>query len=102
MKIILDTNVLVSGVFFGGPPARILEAWRDQRIQLVVSEPILAEYENVATELAQKHRGVDITEILRLVLVTAEFVVARICPNQSVPITMTTSSLRALSQPVRQ
>ena len=47
----------------------------------MVSEAILAEYESVATELARKHRGVDITEILRLVLVTAEFVVAPDLPE---------------------
>jgi len=29
--ILLDTNVLISGVFFGGRPRRVLEAWRDDR-----------------------------------------------------------------------
>ena len=29
MKVVLDTNVFVSGVFFGGTPGRVLEAWRD-------------------------------------------------------------------------
>ena len=32
MKIVLDTNVLVSGIFWGGPPSKILEAWHDQGI----------------------------------------------------------------------
>jgi predicted nucleic acid-binding protein len=27
MKIVLDTNVLVTGIFFSGPPADILRAW---------------------------------------------------------------------------
>lgn len=81
MRIILDTNVVVSGIFFDGPPARILEAWRDQRIQLVVSRAILDEYEEVAAELARKHAGVDIGEILRLVLVTADFFVAPDLPE---------------------
>jgi predicted nucleic acid-binding protein len=26
LRVVLDTNVFVSGVFFGGPPGRILEA----------------------------------------------------------------------------
>lgn len=34
MKIVLDTNVLVSGIFFSGPPYQILEAWRDNKIQI--------------------------------------------------------------------
>ncbi len=29
MKAVLDTNVLISGIFFGGPPGQILDAWRD-------------------------------------------------------------------------
>ena len=27
MNAILDTNVLISGIFFSGPPRQILEAW---------------------------------------------------------------------------
>jgi predicted nucleic acid-binding protein len=54
VRIILETNVFVSGMFFGGPPARILEAWRDRRIQFVISRAILDEYEEVAAELARK------------------------------------------------
>jgi putative PIN family toxin of toxin-antitoxin system len=45
MRIILDTNVFVSGIFFTGPPYRILEAWRDRKIELVVSPEILEEYQ---------------------------------------------------------
>ncbi len=29
MKIVLDTNVLMSGIFFAGPPYEILRAWRE-------------------------------------------------------------------------
>jgi len=32
VRIVLDTNVFVSGVFFSDPPTRILEAWRDARL----------------------------------------------------------------------
>lgn len=51
MKIVLDTNVLVSGIFFSGPPRRIMDAWTEGVIQFVVSVPILEEYRRVATEL---------------------------------------------------
>ncbi len=37
MKVILDTNVFISGVFFSGPPYQILGAWRDGKIKLVPS-----------------------------------------------------------------
>ena len=47
MRIVLDTNVFVSAAFFGGVPGRILEAWRDGRLQLVLSAAILDEYQRV-------------------------------------------------------
>ena len=59
MKIVLDTNVFVSGIFFKGPPHRILRAWRDGRITLVYSRAILAEYERVLDELGREFPAVD-------------------------------------------
>lgn len=59
MKIVLDTNVFVSGVFFSGPPYRILRAWRDGHLRIVYSAAILAEYERVLNELSEAFPGVD-------------------------------------------
>jgi len=47
VKVILDTNVFISGVFFSGPPHQILNAWRDGVIKLVISQDILSEYRRV-------------------------------------------------------
>ena len=58
MKVVLDTNVFVSGVFFSGPPYQILQAWRDQKIELIVSPEILAEYQRVSQILAAPYGGV--------------------------------------------
>lgn len=44
MKIVLDTNAFVSGVFFGGPPGLVIDAWRAGRFQLTLSLDILQEY----------------------------------------------------------
>ena len=49
MRVVVDTNVFVSGVFFGGPPGRVLTAWRDGTIEVVVSREIIEEYVRVAT-----------------------------------------------------
>jgi uncharacterized protein len=67
MKIILDTNVLVSGIFFSGPPYRILRAWHDQRFQLVLSTEILDEYRRVASELSIKYPVINIEPFLHLI-----------------------------------
>jgi len=44
VKVVLDTDVLVSGLLFGGVPGRILTAWSTGTIRLVISPPILEEY----------------------------------------------------------
>lgn len=59
MKAVVDTNVLVSGIFWKGPPRKVLEAWRAGVFRLAVSPPVLNEYERVLAELAAKYPGVD-------------------------------------------
>ena len=68
MKVILDTNVFISGVFFSGPPYRILEAWRDDKIQLVISPEILEEYGRVGEILAEDHPEIDLSPWIELVI----------------------------------
>ncbi|HRZ13050.1 MAG TPA: PIN domain-containing protein [Kiritimatiellia bacterium] len=82
MRVILDTNVFVSGVFFSGPPYEILDAWRCGRLTLVMSPEILAEYERVGLELAAEFRAIDLAPFLELLAVKAEFVVAPPLPDQ--------------------
>ena len=44
MKVVLDTNVLLSGLMFpDGAPGRVVAAWRRARFELVISVPQLAE-----------------------------------------------------------
>jgi hypothetical protein len=64
MRVVLDTNVFISGVFFGGPPHQILKAWRDGEVQLVVSAQILDEYQRVGHTLGEQFPDVDIGPIL--------------------------------------
>ena len=47
MKIVLDTNVFISGIFFSGPPYQILKAWKDKKIQIVLSQEIVTEYQRM-------------------------------------------------------
>jgi len=42
--IVLDTNVVVSGIFFHGPPASVLEAWFEGRFKVYATPKILEEY----------------------------------------------------------
>ena len=57
LKAVMDTNVFLSGVFFSGPPYRILQAWQSGEFELVVSRGILDEYRRVGEILAEEHPG---------------------------------------------
>ena len=80
MRIVLDTNVFISGIFFTGPPYQILKAWRDGRVQLLVSPSILEEYQRIGAELALQFRDVDLKAFLDLLTVQAEIVLAPTLP----------------------
>jgi putative PIN family toxin of toxin-antitoxin system len=80
MRIVLDTNVFISGIFFTGPPYEILKAWRDGRVQLLVSPSILDEYRRIGAELGFQFRDVDLKAFLDLLTVQAEIVLAPTLP----------------------
>ncbi len=54
MRIVLDTNVFISGIFFSGPPSEIMKAWGNLNFQIILSQDILDEYQRVANELSSK------------------------------------------------
>lgn len=82
MKVILDTNVLISGVFFSGPPYEILKAWRDGLLQIVLSPEILDEYYRVAKRLVERFPSIDPTPLLTLITANSEIVQAPNLPSQ--------------------
>lgn len=82
MKVILDTNVIISGIFFSGPPSTILAAWADSRFELVASIEVLAEYRRVAERLHKDLSSIDIKAILDIV--TREPTNRGVCPGAEV------------------
>jgi putative PIN family toxin of toxin-antitoxin system len=57
IRVVVDTNVLMSGVFWSGTPAQILSAWYEKKLRLVISPEILNEYVRVGQILAKKFPG---------------------------------------------
>ncbi|MCL4531595.1 MAG: putative toxin-antitoxin system toxin component, PIN family, partial [Actinobacteria bacterium] len=46
MRVVLDTNVVVSAFLSPtGTPAQILARWENQEFDLIISEPLLREYQ---------------------------------------------------------
>jgi putative PIN family toxin of toxin-antitoxin system len=81
VKIILDTNVVISGIFFTGPPYQILKAWREGKLQLVISEEILAEYRRVGETLALQFPSIDLLPILDMLRAKAEVISVKCLPE---------------------
>lgn len=57
MRIVIDTNVLVSGVFFGGFPRKILSAVVSRKITACATAEIINEYEEIVQEMIDRKQG---------------------------------------------
>jgi putative PIN family toxin of toxin-antitoxin system len=62
IPVVIDTNVVVSGILFGGLPKRVIEAAIEGRLAPVVSAPILFEYREVFQrfDLAAANAGAEL------------------------------------------
>lgn len=50
MKVVLDTNVFVSGIFWKGDSYKVLDMWRHNNLTLVTSELIIQEFIEVLND----------------------------------------------------
>ena len=55
MRIVIDTNVLASAIFFGGKPYQLLRHIMEERVDVVASKDIVDEYEEIVLRLKQKY-----------------------------------------------
>ena len=78
MRVVIDPNVFISGIFWGGPPSDILSLWQKKKITLCLSPEILQEYQRVAEHLSNKYPSIDISRIIELVTIHGQ-----VFPNQT-------------------
>ena len=57
MRVVVDTNVLVSGIFFGGAPRRVVEAVAGSAIEASATSEIVDEYDRVVAEMISRKQG---------------------------------------------
>jgi putative PIN family toxin of toxin-antitoxin system len=62
MRAVIDTNVLVSGIFWRGKPFQILELWVNGTLEVVASTEILDEYARVLREIGKRHGNTELAE----------------------------------------
>ena len=75
MRLVLDTNVLVSGLLFpGGPPSRLVKAWRAGAFDLVISDFIVDELTRTWAHLAPRLKASpdDLADFIDTIGVRAE------------------------------
>ena len=59
MRAVLDTNVVMSAIFFGGTPLKIIRAAFAKKVELVASKAVLSEYREVAERLHEQFPSVN-------------------------------------------
>lgn len=79
MRIVADTNTVVSGLLWSGPPQQIIQAARTGRVELYSSLPLVAEFAEVigraqfatrirAAALSSAQLVADLSRIAKLVV----------------------------------
>lgn len=58
MRIVIDTNVLASAIFFGGKPYLLLRYIMDGQVDVVASKELVDEYEEIVLRLKQKYPSI--------------------------------------------
>ena len=73
IKVIIDTNVFVSGTLWKGTPHKVLELWSEGKFKLVVSVEIVNEYEEVLSNLLNHQQDL-VDRILETIRMHSEYV----------------------------
>jgi putative PIN family toxin of toxin-antitoxin system len=77
LRIILDTNVLLSGIAYPtGVPGKIMAAWRHGSVEVLLSPFILDELRRVLPRLAHRHKLslAEIGDVIDILAIQAEVI----------------------------
>ena len=68
MKIVIDTNVIVSGIFFNGKPRDLLKECFDEKYEIICTEEIFLEYIKTIEKLTEKYNKNIAKEMIPILL----------------------------------
>ena len=57
MKIVIDTNVLISAAFFGGVPKKVIDLVTTKNVAAYINEDILTEYNVTVSKMITKKKA---------------------------------------------
>ena len=75
--VVIDTNVLISGIFWKGKPYEVIKSWERGDFKLLTSPEILEEYHRVLEDFSKRHPGVKVGPILKIIGLNCELVNAK-------------------------
>jgi len=85
LRVVLDTNVLLSGIAFPGSiPGKIMSAWRLGSLEVVLSDFILNELGRVLPRLNHRHglTSAEIDDLLDILSIQAEVLEPQVTDEQ--------------------
>ena len=74
MRIVLDTNILISGIFFRGKERDLLELWFRGKFDVICTEEIFEEYSEVLTRFIEKNGGNKHQKIISIIAKNCLFI----------------------------
>jgi uncharacterized protein len=77
MKIVLDTNILVSGIFWTGVPSILLHHWINDRFELLLSDDIFDEYKRTLFRISKGQKDELVNKWLILFAENSHFVTVK-------------------------
>jgi putative PIN family toxin of toxin-antitoxin system len=77
MRIVVDTNVVASAIFFGGKPYQLLHCIMEGRVDVVASKEIVDEYEEIVSRLQRKYPSISTRIPLQELLAKLEIIRVR-------------------------
>lgn len=78
MRIVVDTNVIISGVFFGGAPGEVLKAIVSNKVTACASKQIVEEYIEIVNEMISRKQGKLNSDILLMLIESLEMIKPKI------------------------
>ena len=77
MRIVVDTNVLVSGILFGGRPAELIRFVLMHAVSAVATQEIIEEYQSTLDYLLEKYGGRKVSIPLDIICSAMEIIPAQ-------------------------
>jgi len=87
MKVVIDTNVIISGLLWQGPPNKLLKLVKQGKLELCISPSLLGELSRVLNETKFSHRIVILNTSVEE-LIAGLLKLLRIFPDETIPPTI--------------